>query len=114
MPSDTDEPEGGKLSRFTVRVVSLAVGGKVLITMMGCLLCVQLRVPLKALDFQGAEIAFHVSLIQVVIARRSEQQYSLIIKCYLYRECNSICQALVGCHDTEKSRKSLSIKCDLN
>lgn len=66
-PPDTDEPEGGKLSRFTV-----LVGGKVLITMMGCLLCAELRVPLLALDFQGAEIAFHVSLIQVVIAGRPE------------------------------------------
>ncbi len=109
MPSATDEPEGGKLSRFTVWVVSLAVGGKVLITMMGCLLYVQLWVPLQALDFQGAEIAFHVPLIQVVIARRPEQQYSLIIKCYLYRECNSICQALVHRHDKGKSRKSLSM-----
>ncbi len=72
-PPDTDEPEGGKLSRFTVLVVSLNVGGKVLITMMGCLLCVELWVPLQALDFQGAEIAFHVSLIQVVIAGRPEQ-----------------------------------------
>lgn len=44
--------------------------------MMGCLLCVQLWVPLQALDFQGAEIAFHVSLIQVVIAGRPEQQFS--------------------------------------
>ncbi len=41
--------------------------------MMGCLLCVELWVPLQALDFQGAEIAFHVSLIQVVIAGRPEQ-----------------------------------------
>lgn len=75
-PPDAHEPEGGKMSRFTVLVVFLGVGGKVLITMMGCLLRVQLRVPLQALDFQGAEIAFHVSLIQVVIAGRPEQQSS--------------------------------------
>lgn len=44
-----------------------------LITMMGCLLCAEVWVPLQALDFQGAEIAFHVSLIQVVIPGRPEQ-----------------------------------------
>lgn len=44
--------------------------------MMGFLLCVKLWVSLQALDFQGAEIAFHVSLIQVVIAGRPEQQSS--------------------------------------
>lgn len=47
-----------------------------LITMMGCLLCVGLRKPLQALDLQGADIAFHVSLIQVVIAGRPEQSPS--------------------------------------
>lgn len=31
---------------------------------------------LQTSDLQGAEIAFHVSLIQVVIAGRPEQQYS--------------------------------------
>lgn len=41
--------------------------------MMGCLLCVELRVPLQALDFQGTKIAFHMLLIQVVIAARPEQ-----------------------------------------
>lgn len=40
--------------------------------MMGCLLYVELKVPLQALDFHGMEIAFHMSLIQVVIAGRSE------------------------------------------
>lgn len=61
------------MSRFTVLVVSLDVGGKVLIPMMGCLLCSEVWVPLQALDFQDVEIAFHVSLIQVVIAGRPEQ-----------------------------------------
>lgn len=64
------------MGRFTVLVVSLGVGGKVLISMMGCLLCVELWVSLQALDFQGTEIAFHVSLIQVAIAGRPEQQSS--------------------------------------
>lgn len=74
-PPDTDEPEGIKLSRFTILALSLDVGGKVLITMMGCLLRV-LWVPLQALDVQAAEIAFHVSLIQVITAGRPEQPYS--------------------------------------
>lgn len=64
------------MNRFTVLVIFLDVGGKVLITMMGCLLCAGLRAPSQALDLQGADIAFHVSLIQVVIAGRPEQSSS--------------------------------------
>lgn len=56
----------------------LDVGGRVLTTMMGCLLCAEQRVPLQALNFQGADIAFHVSLIQVVIAGRPEQKSHLV------------------------------------
>jgi len=44
-PLDTDQLQWRKLSRFTVLVISSDVGGKALIRMMGCLLCVKFWVP---------------------------------------------------------------------
>lgn len=72
-PLVTHEPEWANLSRFTVLVVSLDAGGKSAHQNDEMfIMCVELRVPLQALNFQGTEIAFHVPLIQVVIAGRPE------------------------------------------
>ena len=57
-PTDADEPEGGKLSRFTVLVIFLDVGGKVLTTMMGCLLCVEAESALAGLELPGRRYCF--------------------------------------------------------
>lgn len=68
-PPDTDEPEGLKLIRFTILGLIFRCSAHHNDGM-----CVVSALQTPAL--QDAEIAFHVSLIQVVIAGRPEQPYS--------------------------------------